>query len=100
MKAVKILEKTSQGHRVINYVYIKDGIVVNQVIHLTHVNDDIERIMRDGVFNPAPSVSKHIFAKHEPELFLRSLSMRYNGTSFYWATAPEEVEAESLIRAA
>ncbi|OIQ15659.1 MAG: hypothetical protein BM556_17020 [Bacteriovorax sp. MedPE-SWde] len=100
MKAVRILEKTNEGHRVINYVYVQDGSVVNQVVHLTHVNDDLERILKEGIFNPSPSVSKHISASSDPELFLSSLSMRYNGSSFYWATAPEEVEIENMRRVA
>jgi len=100
MKAVKILEKTSQGERVINYVYIHEGRVLNQVVHLTHVNEDLERLIQKGIFNPAPSVSKHIHAKREPELFLKSLSMRYNGSSFYWASAPEELEFDNIKKAA
>lgn len=100
MKAVKILEKTNQGQRVINYVYIHEGKVFNQVVHLTHVNEDLERVIRNGIFNPSPSVSKHIHAKHDPEMFLRSLSMRYNGSSFYWASSPEEVEWHNINEAA
>lgn len=78
MKAVEIIEPTQNGHRVLNYVYVINGSVKNKVVHLSSVNDDLERAISEGVFNPDPSVSKYVHAKREPELFIKSLQCRYN----------------------
>ncbi|EQC46906.1 hypothetical protein [Bacteriovorax sp. Seq25_V] len=91
MKAVKIMEVNGNEHRTVNYVYNNNGIVENRVIHLTHINEDINRVISEGLFNPAPHVSTFVFATENPILFIDSLRTRYCGKN-YVAIAVEEEE--------